>query len=204
MANQQIENATLALEHSKYVQQWFQIAAAILTPIAIAALTFFVSRAISDREASYKRSEQVLELKQKAYAEIGPDLNKIYVYIDDVGDFASYTPMDILRYKRDADRKFYMYQTFWSDKTISAYHKFMEDAFRTYTGTGKPAMIRSLTFEKEASFLNTQRKWNLAWNEMFTTERADTVGSSYRSLVQLFILDITSGKTRDLNETATQ
>ncbi|WP_156025981.1 hypothetical protein [Sphingomonas phyllosphaerae] len=184
------------LDNAKYIQEWVKIFVGVLTPLAIAVLTFFVSRALNDQQANLKRTEQVLLLKQQAYELIGPDLNKIYVYIDDVGDFRNYTPEDIVRFKREADRKFYMYSVFWSKDTNDAYQGFMTASFKTYTGSGENAQIRSFPNEKQEAMRIDGKKWKSEWDRCFTGERDLTIRDKYQKLVKSFIEDITSGAVR--------
>jgi hypothetical protein len=66
-------------ELMKYRQEWWKTAVSALTPIMIAALTFFITGALNDRESSLRRGEQLSSDKQKIYSQMAPDLNIIYV-----------------------------------------------------------------------------------------------------------------------------
>jgi hypothetical protein len=180
------------LEYAKYVQEWWKTAVSVLTPIAIAALTFFVTRALNEQQAEHKKDEQVLQLKQTAYARIGPELNKIYVFVDDVGDYRSFTPDAIIAIKRRVDRDFHMYDTFWSKATSDAYDAFMAAAFKTYLGVGRKPQLRTFTKEKRAAYASDGRAWKAEWDTLFAEERDPEVRRKYNVLVRGFLDDITS------------
>lgn len=180
------------LDYAKYVQEWWKTAVSVLTPITIAALTFFVTRALNEQQAEHKKDEQVLQLKQTAYARIGPELNKIYVYVDDVGDYRSFKPDDIIAIKRRVDRDFHMYDSFWSKGTAQAYDAFMRAAFETFTGVGKNARLRTISAEKKAAFASDRKAWKPEWDELFTETCNSEIRVKYNALVRGFLDDITS------------
>ena len=183
------------LEYAKYIQEWWKVGVSILTPIAIAVLTFFVTRALNQREALFRRGEQVLSMKQDAYARIGPKINIIYIFVSDFGDYRNYTPDDVIRLKREVDREFFMFSPFWSQATASAYRLFMDACFETYVGSGKNARIRSTCVVKKSACQLDGKAWNPNWDEMFSPAGDRSVHQKYHNLVAGFVGDITS---RDL------
>lgn len=182
------------LDWAKYWQEWAKVFVSILTPVTIVILTYFVTNALNRQQSDLRKSEQILQEKQKTYANIGNILNKIYVYIKDVGDYRAYTPGEILLLKRDADRLFHAYRPYWSSETREAYYEFISACFRTYTGNGQNAMIRSVTDQKRAAYTIDGKKWESDWAPLFTDEVDQIVENKYTVLVELFLNDIADTK----------
>ena len=107
--------------------------------LVLVVLTYVVNNAIQERGALLKREEQILAEKQRLYAELGKNLNVVFVYIADVGDFRQYTPVEIVTRKRETDRMFFMYLPYWSEGTEQRYKAYMEASFQTYNGVRLPA-----------------------------------------------------------------
>lgn len=179
-----------SLEIAKYWQEWWKVAVSALTPVAIAALTYFVSDALNERQSSLRRGEQILSEKQKTYARIGEDLNVIYTFAADIGDFRHYTPEQIIEKKRGVDRIFYMYRPYWSSKTQENYRRFMEAAFTTYASSGKNALINASTNEKQAAFAADDRPWDPAWERLFTGQTHPELEQRYYAMVHSCLEDI--------------
>lgn len=178
------------LDVAKYWQEWWKVAVSALTPIAIAVLTYFISNALNERQSYLRRGEQTLAEKQRTYGRIGEDLNIIYVYAADVGDFRQYTPDQIVQRKRDADRTFYMYRPYWSRKTQDNYREFMQAAFSMYVAIGTNARINAFTDEKKAAFAAEGKNWDPKWDAFFTGNRDPVLEQRYYALVSSFLEDI--------------
>jgi len=175
-------------ERELRLERW-KVLLSILTPLALILLTWVVNNAIQERGAALDREKQILAEKQKIYAEMGRKLNVIFVYVIDVGDFQAYKPPQIVDFKREVDRQFFSYRPYWSEQTEENYNKFMTAAFRTYTGLGKPAKIRSFRTEKVAAYEFDRLTWDPTWNDYFTEERDPDISSRYYSLVSSMLSD---------------
>lgn len=170
--------------------EWLKLAASFLTPLTIALLTYVASRALNERASQLRKGEQLLGEKQRAYAAIGEDLNVIFVFVRDVGDFRRYTPDQIIDRKRSADRHFYMYRPYWSDETEARYKAFVAAAFRTFTASGSNAKIRTLAFEKRKAYEIDGRAWDEAWTGCLTEERDGRIDFHYQTLVAAMLDDV--------------
>ncbi len=124
------------------------------------------------------------------------DLNVIYVYVADVGDFRAYSPIDVIQRKREADRVFYMYRPYWSSQTEERYRAFMDAAFETYTGLGRLPRIRARSDEKKVAIEVDGEAWNAKWNPLFSEGRATNYQDAYYELVSSLLADTTSSKGR--------
>lgn len=185
-------------ELAKYHQDWWKILVSALTPVAIAVLGYFISSSLYVKESSLRKSEQILSEKQKTYSKIGEDLNIIYVYAADVGDFRDYTPDQIIDRKRDADRTFFMYSPYWSRETKQKYSVFMDATFEMYTGAGLNAKIKTTYDQKKAAYAAYNKQWNPAWDQVFTGRRDHTLTQTYYALVSCFLSDIASAGVNSL------
>jgi hypothetical protein len=180
------------LELAKYHQEWWKIVVSAFTPIAIAALTYFITSSLNVKESELKKSEEILSEKQKTYSKIGEDINIVYVYAADVGDFRNYTPDQIISRKRDADRTFFMYRPYWSNETQRKYDAFMKAAFEMYIGPGLDAKIKTSSAEKKAAYSAYNKQWNPAWDKMFAGEADPALTQIYYAVVSCFLNDIAS------------
>lgn len=180
------------LEVARYWQEWGKVAVSALTPIAIAGLTYFISNTLNERQSYLRKGEQILSEKQKTYGRIGEDLNVIYIYCADIGDFRHHTPDQIIERKRSADRVFFMYRPYWSNKTQDNYHKFMAAAFAMHVEAGTNARINASTYEKKTAFAADQKPWDPAWDDLFTGKKQPMLEQSYYALVSSFLEDIAS------------
>lgn len=171
---------------------WTYLGVLALTPVVVALVGFFVTSALKRREYNFSAAERRREICKALYDDVGPQLNRIYCYITDLGDYGHYTPHDIIQAKRDADRIFYTYRTLWSEPTRQAYAAFMEVAFATHSGVGVPAKVRASRFQKVHFFENTGRHWDLAYDAMLTEEKdLDAANSAYETVVSAFVRDMT-------------
>jgi len=181
-----------SIEIAKYRQDWWKIFVSALTPIAIAVLTYFITSSLNVKESMLRKSEQILSEKQKTYSKIGEDLNIIYVYAADVGDYRQFTPNQIIDRKRDADRTFFMYRPYWSGETQNKYNAFMHAAFEMYAGPGLNAKIKTSDVQKKLAFSAERKQWDGAWDNMFTGSADPALEQSYYALVSCFLSDIAS------------
>lgn len=189
------EYAMKEREHRLEVWKFY---VSILTPLLLLALTFVVNNAIQDRGSRLKREEQILAEKQKIYVDLGQRLNVFYVYVTDVGDFRSYTPPEIIKLKREADRQFFAYRPYWSVNTETLYREFLGAAFATYNGSGKAAKINACKHEKVSAYRVDGLDWNPEWDSYFTETRDPRIEKRYYSLVSALLRDIVNAGVREL------
>jgi len=179
------------LDIAKYRQEWWKIAVSALTPIAIAVLTYFISISLNEKQSFLRKEEQILSEKQKTYAKLGEHLNIIFVYVTDVGDFRDYTPQEIMKRKREADRIFYMYRPFWSCGTVSKYFSFMNASFDMYAGgLGRDALIKNDVKEKREAYKIQNKEWNPEWDNLFAKFTDFKVEQAYYDFVSSILDDV--------------
>jgi hypothetical protein len=189
----------LTLEARKYNLEKWKTLISVLTPLALVALTFVVNSAIQERGEALKRQGQILAEKQKIYADLGKNLNIIYIYIADIGDFRSYTPPRVVELKRESDRWFFTYRPYWSKETEQKYNTFMTAAFTTYNGAGKPAKINAKKLQKTEAYNVDKLQWDGSWDAYFKEDSADpNIATKYYDLVGSILDDTVTGDVRKL------
>jgi hypothetical protein len=186
----------LEIKKREHKLEIWKVYVSVLTPIVLVVLTYVVNNAIQERGALLKREEQILSEKQKIYAELGRRLNIFYIYVSDIGDFSSYTPPRVIEMKREADRQFFMYLPYWSEKTEKLYTEYMMAAFQTYNGAGLPAKIKSYKDQKVAAYGVSKLSWDASWDSYFLEKVDNDISSKYYSLVESFLADTVSAGIR--------
>jgi len=193
-----MDHFEISLENKKYRLEFWKTLLSVLTPLVLVALTFVVNDAIQERGSLLKREEQILAEKQRIYTELGRKLNIFYVYVNDIGDFRSYTPPRVVELKREADRQFFMYKPYWSETSEKLYNEFMRAAFLTYTGVGLPAKINSTKDEKVAAYDMDKLKWDSTWDVYFTGNVDAEISTKYYALVSSLLSDTVNTSIRRL------
>lgn len=191
-----MDTQELEVKNREHKLEIWKVFVSILTPIVLVVLTYVVNNAIQERGSTLRREEQILAEKQKIYAELGRRLNVFYIYVSDVGDFSSYTPPRVVDMKREADRQFFMYLPYWSEKTEKLYNEYMRSVFQTYNGVGLPAKIKAFKDQKVAAYGASKLSWNSSWDSYFLEEVDNDISSKYYSLVESLLADTVNAGIR--------
>jgi len=157
-----------------------KLAASVLLPLVLLLLGVVFTK-------SEKHVEALIDLRIKSYDSMKADINHIHCYINDIGTWKEDTPETITGFRRDAERELHEDEPIWSEKTVAAFTKFMDDvAFKTNTGAGKDAQVRTSTAQK--SLLSN---WNRNWTDRFAEPaRKDEYDRAYKQMIDAFGYDI--------------
>ena len=177
------------LDERIYRQEWWKIGTSVLTPVAIVFLGFYANNLLEKEKARLDRDVHTIEDKRRVVAELGANLNRVYVYVQDVGDYKAYSPTQIIDLKRQNDRAFYVYCPYWSRKTVEAYRAFDDATFLKYQGVGRDAQIRASTGEKIAGRRIQGEVWDPRWNDDFTGSADPQVAAHYGRLATSMLGD---------------
>ncbi len=162
-----------------------------LTPLTIAVVGFLVQRTLAEQSRTWKIEDRLADKRVEIYEKIGLDLNRIYCYVMDVGDFKDETPDGIMTAKRSVDRNMFVYQAIWPEETFRCFKEYMGVAFAHYEGElGEDAKIRARLPEKKAAFKNKGKQWSTNWDERFTGERDGSHHAKYQLLMKLISKDL--------------
>jgi hypothetical protein len=142
-------------------------------PIMLALAGFLIGFVAQTMNRRWQTKDRVAEKRLEIYERIGEDLNRIYCYIMDVGDFKDDTPDSIVAAKRRVQKQMNIYRALWPDRTLAALHDYMNSGFKTFQGPGVPARVRASTFEKKAAFEQLNLPWDPAWDARFIDDFGD-------------------------------
>ncbi|MDF8360190.1 hypothetical protein [Achromobacter anxifer] len=177
------------------IERW-KLLISILMSLVLLGLTWIVDNAVKERGAFLERQNQILREKQRIYSNLGSNLNIIYVYVSDIGDYAKYTPLDVIGKKRDVDRQFWSYRPYWSDRTERCYLDFLNAAFQTYVGEAEDARLKASKSQKAKAL---GPGWQSAWDKHFTGAKDPTIEDRYYSLVSSLLADTVSVEVRTIH-----
>ena len=196
-----LEEKKIALQTRKRKYEKFALITACLTPNTILRVGYFFQRSVSHADRVWKTAERRAEQRERGYVELGPLLNIIYCYVDEVGDYARYTPREIVEKKRSADRLFHTYLAFWSEDSRRAYADFMQASFDTvHGGMSVDAKIRVSPKKRQQAFEHRKIAWDKSWDDAFTPEVATGVREKYLSQVNAFLGDLEKNDSLVKNE----
>jgi hypothetical protein len=162
-----------------------------LTPLTIALVGLLVQRTLAAQSRTWKVEDRLADKRVEIYEKIGVDLNRIYCYVMDVGDFKDEIPDEIIAAKRNVDRNMFIYQAIWPEETFKCFQEYIDSAFLHSKGErGSDAKIRAQVPEKKAARENRGKKWPAAWDERFTGERDASHKTKYAQLMKLISRDL--------------
>jgi hypothetical protein len=168
-----------------------KLIASFLTPLAIAFVGLLVQRTLAAQSRTWKVEDRLADKRVEIYEKIGVDLNRIYCYVMDVGDFKDEIPDKIIDAKRNVDRNMFIYQAIWPEETFKCFQEYIDSAFLHSRGErGDDAMIRATVLEKKAAREKRHKQWPDAWNERFTGERDTSHKTKYAELMKLISRDL--------------
>lgn len=179
---QQTEQIWNSLEIAKLV-------ISILTPIVIAFLAFRFNKIIKRLDKQQWTNQKILEKRVEIYDKIVPKLNDMLCFYCYVGNWKDISPMDIIRLKRELDKDIHIYAPLFSNSLIDKYNEFIHLCFKSFSGWGHDAKIKSLYGHRQE--YNT--KWEENWIECFDTN--DVAGSkilkkNYSEMMDAFKNDL--------------
>jgi len=142
-------------------------------PILLALAGFLIGFVAQTLNRQWQIKDRVAGKRLEIYERIGEDLNRIYCYVMDVGDFTKDDPVAILAAKRNVQRQMNIYQALWPPDTFQALRAYMSSAFKTFQGPGEQARIKASMFEKKAFYGKNGMEWNPAWDDRFVSDMGD-------------------------------
>jgi hypothetical protein len=145
--------------------------AAIVTPLAVIVVGYFLNRQLKRVEDQQWRSQQLIKERLGYYREIAEPLNDLMCYFSFIGSWKDHSPPAIVAKKRALDRTFHTLSPFFGAESVHAYNRFMDECFDTYRGWGAdPRLKTGFARRKLAS-----ATWRPEWEAMFTYDENRTV-----------------------------
>lgn len=144
---------------------WWSAAAAPLLTGALGAVVAYLAIRFDSRKAL---NQELIKKRIDLYDEVAPRLNDLLCSFLAVGQWKNLPPPVVLQRKRDLDRILHVYGPLFSQVVVDQYKVFIHKCFRTFTGSGRNALLR-------ADRVHLQKEWGEAWqpdwNEQFVALR---------------------------------
>ncbi|MEV4285504.1 hypothetical protein AB0K40_08350 [Nonomuraea bangladeshensis] len=160
-----------------------------LTPLAVVAVAFQVTKATKRLETRQWVNQKLVEKRIALLSEALPELNDLHCYFAWVGNWKELSPLDILQRKRSLDRLFYANRPFFRPATIEAYEHFSAKAYKTYSAPGHNAQLRTGPTSRHGNRSEAYGDgWDPRWNAYFAAEADRTaqekVAAAYDALLR--------------------
>jgi hypothetical protein len=166
-----------------------------LTPLAVGAVAFQVTKATKRLEARQWANQKLVEKRIALLSEALPELNDLHCYFAWVGNWKELSPREILQRKRSLDRLFYANQPFFQPATIAAYEDFSAKVYKTYSAPGQNAQLRTGPTSGHGKRREAYGDgWDPRWNAYFAAEDDRTapekVAAAYDALLRQFSAEV--------------
>jgi hypothetical protein len=163
--------------------EFIKLLSSFVTPVVILVLGIWAKGIATEHARRISLNDRIIEKRVQIYEAIGKDLNDIYAFLFQVGQWKELSPLDIVKKKRNIDKIMYINRPYWSDVAFDTYCAFMASAFETWTGVGEDAKIRTYTEQfKELD------QWGDDWAAYFSAKDPDIIGikQTYKKLMSIF------------------
>jgi hypothetical protein len=166
---------------------------AVLTPVTVVVVGFLLDRR-SSRNARLMESRMFADqtLTQRridVYDELKQNLNMVYCYVRQVGEWKSWSPEAVLTAKRRADREMKMHALYFTPEQNQLYDDFMTCCYKMFGGHGTSAKLRVA-----ADGYRVTDGWDESWVDYFAEPAEavsrDEVQRCYERLVQNFVFHV--------------
>jgi hypothetical protein len=169
-----------------------KLVVAVLTPITVVGLGFFLDRRLRRVEAVQWANQTVVTRRTEIFSMVAPKLNQLLCFATFVGRWKEITPHQAVLVKRELDETMFANRVLFSDELFAAYEAFMATLFDMFASTDGDARLLSPI----SSGLGSRR--NLDWwqEEMatrFNTDRPTSAGvvrQAYEVLGQRWRADL--------------
>jgi hypothetical protein len=160
-----------------------------LTPLIIVVLAFRFNKALKQLDKKQWTNQKIIEKRIEIYDKIVPKLNDILCFYCYVGNWKEIKPKNVIRLKRELDKDLNIYAPLFSDSLTKKYCEFIHLCFKSFSGWGLDAKIRSL-FENRQAF---NAEWNNEWIDYFDTDdvlKPEIILEKYSELMSKFKEDL--------------
>jgi len=158
----------------------------LLTPAAVAALGFYLQRVAERLQSRQWANQKIVEKRLAIYDEIAPMLNDLLCYFTYVGSWREMDPPDVIKLKRDLDKKLHLaaplFPAIWAEKARA----FTHGCFKTFgLRWGGSAQLRTQWKNRAGVHAKTwQTEWEVCFCDEVTPPRE--IQQLYQSVVAEF------------------
>ncbi len=146
-----------------------KLTASCLTPIALVLVAYFLNKRLKDIEQIQWANQKVIEVRIQFFRHVAPKLNDLLCFFTYVGNWKELKPPDMIALKRELDREFHVNAPLFPGNVMESYFLLIGICFKTFTGWGKDAKIRSDFIRREQA---TGKGWLESWEDQFEPESA--------------------------------
>ncbi len=186
MTNHDIATVWNSLEIAKLL-------VAFLAPISVVVIGLVINRRLKDIDHHQWINQKAIETRIGIFESIAPDLNRLYCFYFWRGDWQNINPDEILKIKRNLDSKIHIHRFLIGDEVYKAYQEFIHLLFKTFTGPGKNALIKSTIISNNGDRRKLNYNWDKKWDDYFDeigTPDFQVINNSYMQLMQKFRISI--------------
>jgi hypothetical protein len=153
------------LESAWNTLEGVKLVVAVATPILVAVVGYRLNQSIRGLEDAQWANRRLVERRLELYDEMAPRLNDLYCFFRMVGRFREIEPPGAIALKHELDKLFHVNRFLFDPDFVSHYQGFLSCCFRTFTGTGEFAKIRSpIVLQREE---RRHSEWESAWESLF-------------------------------------
>lgn len=145
--------------------QAVKVVASVATPIIVLLIGVWAKNIAVDHERRASLDGRIIEKRVEIYEEVKADINDIFAFLTQVGNWKELTPQQVVERKRRVDKTMYTSRPYWSDTAFCAFTDFMNAAFETYTGITEDAKIRTVTWQFEKL-----PQWDASFSQWFSDQ----------------------------------
>ena len=138
---------------------------AILGPVIIIILAIRFNRFKKRLIGQYQSNQKLIEKRIEVYERIGPKLNDLLGFFCYTGDWKDFTPMDIMRLKRELDKDITINTPLFSEDLHERYDAFVRLCFVAHAGWEHQEKIKA----QYAMRKEHMPEWNEEWVPFFDT-----------------------------------
>ncbi|MBV9992235.1 MAG: hypothetical protein JOZ72_13205 [Alphaproteobacteria bacterium] len=167
-----------------------KMAVSLLTPVTVALLGIYINRALKRFELAQWRSQKLVEKRLQIYDSIAPDLNDLLCYFTYRGAWRDFDPPQIVALKRKIDKSVNLAVPLFSEDFHQACTEFLGLCFKTFTGWGKDAKLKTKYHRRRES----RTDWRNEWANCFANDdeaiEPSQIAASYKHVMAVFARDI--------------
>ena len=165
-----------------------------LTPVMVVLIGLWISRSLKRLEYLQWTNQKITEKRIAVFEELAPLLNDLLCYFTFVGCWKELSPPEVVERKRKMDRIVHVNAPLFSEEFVTRYNDFINDCYRTYSGWGRDAQLRTLSDRRRKAAGDS---WNTQWDVYFTDKHScsspQEVKSQYQLLMSCFSKELGVG-----------
>ncbi len=183
-----------SLEIARFNLEIIKVVISVLTPLIVATVGYIINNRLKQLEQAQWANHKLIEKRIAVFDDVAPLLNDLLCYFTYVGCWKDKKPDEIVKLKRELDRKIYVNAPLFQREFLEKYNAFMSLCYMTYAAWGQDAKLRT---DRQQHRDASPNNWDAEWDRSFTDESdcstPSEVGDAYRELMCSFSSEIGIG-----------